>query len=82
MGLINKLLRAAPRLQSRLPLPPPAMLCAIQFRVWTLKAWVYHNEVNDMIMCIRFAMTLFGGPLGKKLIGLARKAKGFSSGGL
>ena len=55
---------------------------AIQFRVWTLKAWVYHNEVNDVIMCIRFAMTLFGGPLGKKLIGLARKAKGFSSGGL
>ena len=54
----------------------------IQFRVWTLKAWVYHNEVNDVIMCIRFAMTLFGGPLGKKLIGLARKAKGFSSGGL
>ena len=55
---------------------------AIQFRVWTLKPWVYHNEVNDMIMCIRFAMTLFRGPLGKKLIGLARKAKGFSSGGL
>ena len=54
----------------------------IQFHVWTLKPWVYHNEVNDVITCLRFAMTLFRGPLGKKLIGLARKAKGFSSGGL
>ena len=32
VGLINKLLRASPRMQSRLPLPTPAMLIVKRFR--------------------------------------------------